>query len=743
MSASHLCWAWALTLLQVPAGAGALPMPAEGGQDPVPDVTTARGSARNELLRSLLRTPRPSSPSQVVEVSGLAAPHGRPTEEALARDVLLAWGTEACLDRLIDLLPLLTAEEGPALLRRFPRTAAAVRPLLRACEGDRLPAALRALAVAELGATLGQVSGDHPPALAALAAMTRSVDPVLAGGALQGLEDLLGGMGARGELQRLERVGSALLAAAAEPGPLALELGRIALLTAGGLDLAAQWFEVARHSIGARQLSTLPLDETSVEGATLSLAEGILGVGAGDLPAALEAFDEALEAGRGIVRRRASPNDPQPFAAERAAAVRLQGLALVGRLFARMLQGMDPQGPEGRELARRVHAVSLLEDVEAAHRDQRSGGGLDALLDAHWSPVSLLVGGRRLRGLDTRQSWDTALRLLDALGEVADWELPGFRPSGEVLGPLEDPERSARLDASRKAAMASALRRQLQRDRERMPPFVLESPESTEERALLRWQLREAQRLASGPLTRRTWLASRVPSALGLRLAQRLRAEGFAERASSLAGRVAEDLEGRDLDEAFGMLIQERRTRALLAQGSAHTDLDEPVRARTILLEALGRAEDLLGAGEQRELSTAAMRGLELLTADVLTALSVNSNVKLGKPEEAVAWVERAHELRGDSWSRLLLACYRARAGRGDEARTLLREVQPSPELHYNLACTWALLGEADQALAWLERELAQLGGSETALRRQKDWAREDPDLSSLRDDSRFRALVE
>ena len=134
---------------------------------------------------------------------------------------------------------------------------------------------------------------------------------------------------------------------------------------------------------------------------------------------------------------------------------------------------------------------------------------------------------------------------------------------------------------------------------------------------------------------------------------------------------------------------------------------------------------------------------VEALLAEALTSLAVNSNVKLGRPDEAVAWVERAHALRDDSWSRLLLACYRARAGRADEARALLRRVRPSPSLHYNLACTHALLGETDAALAWLERDLDPLSSSPGALRRQKDWAAQDPDLASLRDDSRFKALVE
>ena len=75
--------------------------------------------------------------------------------------------------------------------------------------------------------------------------------------------------------------------------------------------------------------------------------------------------------------------------------------------------------------------------------------------------------------------------------------------------------------------------------------------------------------------------------------------------------------------------------------------------------------------------------------------------------------------------------------------RALLRRVRPSPSLYYNLACTHALLGEADAALAWLERDLDPAGSSPGALRRQKEWAAQDPDLASLWEDSRFKALVE
>ena len=90
----------------------------------------------------------------------------------------------------------------------------------------------------------------------------------------------------------------------------------------------------------------------------------------------------------------------------------------------------------------------------------------------------------------------------------------------------------------------------------------------------------------------------------------------------------------------------------------------------------------------------------------------------------------------------VLLACYRARSGRGDEARALLRTVRPGPQTWYNLACTYALLGETAEALRWLEVELEEGQPSAAARARQAAWARTDPDLASLRDDPRFEALV-
>jgi hypothetical protein len=123
-------------------------------------------------------------------------------------------------------------------------------------------------------------------------------------------------------------------------------------------------------------------------------------------------------------------------------------------------------------------------------------------------------------------------------------------------------------------------------------------------------------------------------------------------------------------------------------------------------------------------------------------SLAVNANVKLHDSKKAVAWFEQAWAIRKDDFMRVLLACYRAREGKTHEARSLVRDVTPGPGTYYNLACTWALLGEPETSLAFLKRDLEVNYPSPRALAKQKDWARNDPDLESMRADARFIALV-
>jgi adenylate cyclase len=63
-------------------------------------------------------------------------------------------------------------------------------------------------------------------------------------------------------------------------------------------------------------------------------------------------------------------------------------------------------------------------------------------------------------------------------------------------------------------------------------------------------------------------------------------------------------------------------------------------------------------------------------------------------------------------------------------------EIDPSDRiLHYNIACAYAIMGEADKAMDFLEKM------PETSLR-NVDWMENDGDLDSLRDHPRFKQIM-
>lgn len=66
----------------------------------------------------------------------------------------------------------------------------------------------------------------------------------------------------------------------------------------------------------------------------------------------------------------------------------------------------------------------------------------------------------------------------------------------------------------------------------------------------------------------------------------------------------------------------------------------------------------------------------------------------------------------------------------------LVRLVPESPTAHYNLACSHALLGRVEEALGNLEHAV-RLGYDDDR------FMAEDEDLESLREEQRFRALLE
>jgi hypothetical protein len=73
--------------------------------------------------------------------------------------------------------------------------------------------------------------------------------------------------------------------------------------------------------------------------------------------------------------------------------------------------------------------------------------------------------------------------------------------------------------------------------------------------------------------------------------------------------------------------------------------------------------------------------------------------------------------------------------GMGVDQR-LIQLMPENPTAHYNLACSHALLGDARSAFESLETA-AFLGYDEA------DYMEQDDDLASLRQDPRFRSLIE
>ncbi|MEW9922213.1 adenylate/guanylate cyclase domain-containing protein [Marimonas sp. MJW-29] len=143
-------------------------------------------------------------------------------------------------------------------------------------------------------------------------------------------------------------------------------------------------------------------------------------------------------------------------------------------------------------------------------------------------------------------------------------------------------------------------------------------------------------------------------------------------------------------------------------------------------------------------------RALEIKPDDYRSPLLLLSDLEeLGRVDERDRYlemglkrVEEAVQRHADNPDPLeLAASVVASYGRTDEARELLaraRAVDPEGQSTngYNVACIYALLGEPETALDWLEKIYPGLGHV------QREWLQNDPDFFSLRDDPRFQRLV-
>jgi non-specific serine/threonine protein kinase len=133
-------------------------------------------------------------------------------------------------------------------------------------------------------------------------------------------------------------------------------------------------------------------------------------------------------------------------------------------------------------------------------------------------------------------------------------------------------------------------------------------------------------------------------------------------------------------------------------------DFQTPIFLRQIY-RSLGREDDARAAAE-RGLRGARQR-LELYPDDTRALnLGCAALIENGDKDEAMQWAARSLAIDGDN-----------------------------PDTLYNLACSYALMGEPDRALDCLER--AGLRGTSIA-----EWAENDSDLASLHADPRFHTLM-
>src|SRR5262249_36961143 len=114
-----------------------------------------------------------------------------------------------------------------------------------------------------------------------------------------------------------------------------------------------------------------------------------------------------------------------------------------------------------------------------------------------------------------------------------------------------------------------------------------------------------------------------------------------------------------------------------------------------------------------------------------------------GMHNEAIAEYLKLSEQQGFRlYGKLGLAFVYARSGRQDEARRLIREVKSqftSEEAFFDLplqiASTYAVLGEKDEAFAWLEKALESLRARRFDLRYNRQ-------LNTLKHDPRYEQIL-
>ncbi len=529
------------------------------------------------------------------------------------------------------------------------------------------------------------------------------------------------------------------------------------------LALARDPEDARRH---ADRLVARRLGETTAQGRTFRAYGHLLQASAEIAQRSAEPAREALGRARASLEaavaargERRAPRGSTGHAEAARAVDRLQLLALVDVLWitAGRMEGRAVDDADLVAAARRVHVRALEAELLEIRSDALVGtASLDVILDRDLAPRRLICSGGRLPAWSQIELLGLLEDLARTLALVAPEELLGFRAAESefaIQAPLEDEERLELLKSMRIAQIDYASQK-------------LSDPDERSNRRIwtaVRQRLGEDLSGGDEAAGWRPLLDYRDPSLLALDLAAQWRAEGDSERSLALLEDLALDVDAVERPPSANWKDW-TQARLSLALGSALSDLGRPEDSAAELLSAQGRLEALenglvasreelirgrqgvfqieTGDPRARAQIEAQILGTQRLRADVLVSLAVNANVRLGDSELALGYFERALELQQSEFMTVLAACYRARAGRDEEARFLLESVQPAPGLYYNLACTYALLGETEAALVYLEQELEDPSRSPGAVARQREWAAEDPDLASLLGVPEFERLT-
>lgn len=669
------------------------------------------------------------------------------------------------LDRLLDVLD---GAAGRAAVRGLGRTAAGRAAAMRRARqpwwdaGSAEPALSHAM-TSELLTLYGRLLADLPRGgvdereLAPLVAGAAHPSDAVRVGARFGFEALRSRLRQLGEVERLEEVFAAFARAGWDGRDLDYLLARLLLQESA---------QPQRALAPARRLAKAPRTDSSGRLGPFygQYFESMALLMMGQSEAALGALDRAQRSLDGLASERV---DLQPLgsrpslrrAREQVELFRLGAQVALMRALRLLDMNQPPSHPEVLQHLRAAH-VQLLRSAEASvDLEAGQSGDMDLFFDHDLGPRILLLQNPNCERWPRERGIELLAELGRGLASIAPNEMPGFEPvaglAPELSDPYEDPERFALL-LSIEGASQRLLRREADEVSRRLPLHW----ERQVDTLLRRWQygeerLRRARNQEDelGRAEAYKFLEeTRRPSSLALSLARDLRDEGRPAEGRVFLERMQADLRetGRLSDDPF---MQAEIGAAIAA---TYTEENNSERAEEILLEVLVGLEEvenlvldmLEDARELGDLEDEARRRRQLrmtrnLEGDTLVSLAVNANVRMGDSTRALGYFERAFALFENDFMRVLLACYRARSGHAEQARAVLREVSPAPNLYYNMACTYALLGQADLALDFLQRDFEENAVSKGSLGRQQDWAKGDPDLASLRDDPRFEELVQ